>query len=125
MSATGENPLQIIRSGSELSDYLPTWSPDGNTILFNQRHLNARPYVMSVPADDRTDEQGDSFPINIVQIEDLDYSPDGMWLLYEGQDNGENKDILYIPINGNQKIRLTSDDRFDFDPAWRPAAPFP
>jgi TolB protein len=125
MNADGSNQNQIIRSGSELLDYLPTWSPDGSLILFNQRKPNARPYIKVVSATDRADQQGSFTAISLNQIEDIDYSPDGSLLSYEGQLDGDNKDIFYIPAAGGEAVRITSSSALDFDPAWRPVLVLP
>jgi hypothetical protein len=46
-------------------------------------------------------------------------------LSYEGQLDGDNKDIFYIPVAGGEVVRLTSSSALDFDPAWRPAVVSP
>jgi len=122
MSASGSDQKQIIRSGTSFSDYLPVWSPDGALILFNQRCADkfCLPYPMRVSGTDRSAEQGAGLDIKQLPVEDLTYSPDGFWLAFEGEDVGENKDILYMTITGANRTRVTSDKGLDFDPAWRP-----
>ncbi|MBI1855833.1 MAG: hypothetical protein HYR93_08235, partial [Chloroflexi bacterium] len=44
-------------------------------------------------------------------------------LVFEGQSDGENKDIFFITAAGEQRTRLTKDPGVDFDPAWRPVSP--
>jgi len=122
MNADGSDQKQIVRSGIEFTDYLPTWSPDGQTILFNQRcAVNfCLPYVMSISATDRAIEQGKILQFNLITIENVHYSPDGSLLVYEGGESGENNDIFYISLAGTEPIRVTTDTRLDFNPAWRP-----
>jgi len=122
MDADGTKQKQIVRSGVAFSDYLPTWSPDGQLILFNQRCANkfCFPYLMSIPAVDRSVEQGSFLQLNIISIEDVEYSPDGFHLLYEGEANDENNDIYYMTVTGANNIRITTDKGLDFDPVWRP-----
>ena len=88
MNADGTNQKQIVRSGVAFSDYLPTWSPDGSLILFNQRCATkfCFPYLMSISATDRSVEQGAFVQLNVISIEDVEYSPDGFRLLYEGEE---------------------------------------
>jgi Tol biopolymer transport system component len=122
MNADGTDQKQIVRSGVAFSDYLPTWSPDGQLILFNQRCAKTFcfPYLMSVSAVDRSVEQGSFLQLNVVSIEDVEYSPDGFHLLYEGEGSDENNDIYYMTATGANAIRITTDEGLDFDPAWRP-----
>ncbi|GAB4539914.1 MAG: hypothetical protein Fur002_05810 [Anaerolineales bacterium] len=122
MNANGSDQKQIVRSGTSFSDYLPIWSPDGELILFNQRCADkfCLPYPMRISGVDRSAEQGVGLNIKQLPVEDLTYSPDGFWLAFEGEDVGENKDILYMTITGANRTRVTSDKGLDFDPAWRP-----
>ena len=121
MSNTGQDNVQIARSGQSLWDFLPNWSSDGKIILFSQRRGDAgnpRPWLMSI----QYEEGGaatrlDHFP---TPIEDVEYSPDGTLLLFEGMDNDGNRDIYFMTITGGGRTRLTDDPAVDFDPAWRP-----
>jgi serine/threonine protein kinase len=122
MNSDGTEPKQIVRSGTQFSDYLPTWSPDGSLILFNQRCATkfCFPYLMSISASDRSIEQGTFLQLNVISIEDVDYSPDSFYLLYEGEGSDENNDILYMTVTGANNTRITTDPGLDFDPVWRP-----
>jgi Tol biopolymer transport system component len=124
MNADRSNQQQIIRSGTSSSDYLPTWSPDGQLILFNQRCVKTfcLPYLMRVSATDRSDQQGTRLTFSVFTIEDVEYSPDGLWLVYEGEEDGQNKDIVSMTISGTDRTRLTTEAGLDFDPTWRPAS---
>jgi serine/threonine protein kinase/Tol biopolymer transport system component len=122
MNADGADQKQIVRSGVAFSDYLPTWSPDGSLILFNQRCATkfCFPYLMTTSSTDRSAEQGSFFQLNVISIEDVEYSPDGFYLLYEGQGSDEKKDIFYMTVTGANNTRITNDKGLDFDPTWRP-----
>jgi Tol biopolymer transport system component len=65
-------------------------------------------------------EQGSFLPLTVISIEDVEYSPDGFYLLYEGEGSDENNDIYYMTVTGANRIRVTTDIGLDFDPAWRP-----
>ncbi len=120
MTDTGQDNVQLARSGQSLWDYLPFWSPDGTAVLFNQRLLGpTAPWLMSISfADHKTQE-----PIKLdlpTPIEDVEFSPDGLWIIFESTD-GVNRDVYYSSVTGGNRTRLTNDPGVDFDPAWRPA----
>lgn len=124
MNADGTEQKQIVRSGVKFTDYLPTWSPDGQLILFNQRCATTFcfPYLMSISATDRSVEQGSFLQLNIISIEDVEFSPDGFYIVYEGEGNDENNDVYYMTATGANNLRITTDEGLEFDPAWRPYA---
>jgi len=122
MTDTGQNHAQVVRSGQTLWDFYPVWSPDGQYILFNQRQINtgALPWMMQIRYEDRDTQAASRLKLGIVGIENLQYSPDGFWTVYEGVDELLNKDIYYMTVSGATRTRLTTDPDDDFDPAWRP-----
>jgi Tol biopolymer transport system component len=121
MSDTGQGNQQIARSGQQYWDFLPAWAPDGSTILFSQRDATgaSRPWLMSIQYEDR-EAQDPTRPDLQRPIEDVDFSPDGLWIAFEGMDNDGNRDIYFMTVTGGSRTRLTTDPRVDFDPAWRP-----
>lgn len=124
MSDTGQENVQIARSGQRYWDYLPFWTPDGSTILFSQRDASGalRPWLMRIRYEDS--ETTDPTRIDLTRpIEDVEFSPDGLWIVLEGRDNEGNRDIYFMTPTGGDRTRLTSDPAVDFDPAWRPPAP--
>jgi eukaryotic-like serine/threonine-protein kinase len=123
MDATGQNAVQVARSGTQLWDYLPFWSPDGELVYFNQRNpppVIVRPWLMNVRYEDLGSK--DSVRLDFPRpIEDAKFSSDGLWLVFEGMDNTSgNRDVYYMTVLGSNRTRLTDDPAVDFDPAWRP-----
>ena len=119
MNADGQEAVQLSHSGQELWDYLPSWSPDGRTVFFNQRRPGAfRPWLMQL--DYQNLEQEPRRMNFVTPIEDVSFSPDGYWLVFEGMDNEGNREIYYMTVAGSGRTRLTNDPKIDFDPAWRP-----
>ena len=120
MTDIGQENVQLARSGQALWDYLPVWSPDGKNIFFNQRRPEpTRPWLMRVNYEDLAlDPTRLNFP---TPIEDVEFSPDGLWLVFEGKDNSTgNWDIYFMTVAGSGRTRLTTDPEMDFDPTWRP-----
>ncbi|MEN9562358.1 MAG: hypothetical protein RIR73_602 [Chloroflexota bacterium] len=127
MNADGSDQKQIIRSGIQYTDYAPAWSPKNDLIIFNQRcaAVFCNPYLMSTSATERTVEQGLKLQINITFIENIDYSPDGFYLAYEGVGEAGNMDIFFMTVSGGNRVRLSTDPAQDFHPAWRPVIQIP
>ena len=120
MSDSGESKVQIARSGQTIWDYLPAWGPDGETVIFNQRNLGpGLPWLMSIRYEDRDSKK----PVRMdfpPPIEDVQFSPDGLWIVFESSNGDGNRDIYFSTITGGDLTRLTSDPFDEFDPAWRP-----
>jgi len=124
MTDTGQNQVQVVRSGQTHWDFSPVWSPDGQYILFNQRLINtgALPWMMQIRYEDRETQAATRLKLGVVGIENLDYSADGFWMVFEGVDELLNHDIYYMTASGATRTRLTTDPDDDFDPDWRPIA---
>ena len=119
MTDDGQDNAQHVRSGQDLWDFSPHWSPDGTIILFSQRNKGvSKPWLMTINV--TNPEQGPTrlnFP---TPIEDVEFSPDSVWIVFEGTDTEANRDIYLITMTGGSRTRLTNDPNVDFDPAWRP-----
>jgi serine/threonine protein kinase len=120
MSAFGLNERQLYFSGDALSNQTPLWSPDGNFILFSQQ--NTKDFTLPDLYFLKFGEESSPLKValGVISILDMDYSPDDVWLAYEG--GGERGYHVYYstPSGGNQ-ARITEDVfSDDFDPSWRP-----
>ncbi len=120
MNDTGQENVQLARSGQQLWDFLPAWSPDAKTIFFSERWASTTlPWLMKVNYEDLSLD-----PVRLdfqTPVEDVEFSPDGFWLTFEGRDNNTgNRDIYIMTVAGSGRTRLTNDPGVDFDPAWRP-----
>jgi serine/threonine protein kinase/Tol biopolymer transport system component len=122
MSNTGENAEQLVRSGQEFRDFAPTWSPNGEYIIFSQQYVNIRslPWLMQIRYEDRESQTATRLDLDVVSIQNTQFSPDGFWIAYEGGEGLDRKDIYYMAVSGGTRTRLTTDAANDFDPAWRP-----
>jgi serine/threonine protein kinase len=119
MDADGKNQQRFSRSIGLVEQY-PTWSPDGKFILFTQMvALGGIPRLIVAPVL----EPQNMYKITQDQLpmREGHYSPDGLWIAFEGWPAGANHDIYIIASNGGARQQVTTNDRSDFDPAWRPA----
>jgi serine/threonine protein kinase/Tol biopolymer transport system component len=122
MSDSGQGLEQVVRSGQEFWDTHPVWSPDGTMIWFSQRRSEGpfRYYLMNIPLEDRGGG-GSRQDFGRLPIQNAHFSSDGLWLIFEGEDEEENHDIfIMLAGDGGNRTRLTTDPGTDFDPAWRP-----
>jgi len=113
-----------VQSGNTLLDSLPTWSPDGQFVIFDQTNFNgtAPSKLMSMRYEDRASKQAVPMNIEPLPVVDASFSPDGQWLAFESwPDNSFNKDIYISSISGANRLRLTTDPGLDFDPVWQPS----
>jgi len=119
MTDTGQKNTALVSSGQTLWDFAPAWSRDGKVILYSQRRSSgfSPPWLMSLQYTDGVTATRLNFP---VPIEDVEYSPDGLWIVSEGRDLASNRDIYIMTVTGGNRTRLTSDPGDDFDPTWRP-----
>jgi serine/threonine protein kinase len=122
MNDTGQGSVQVVRSGLDFWNERPAWSPDGTSIWFSQRRSEgfSKYYLMSIRYEDRGGE-GERLDFGNLPIWNVHFSPDGLWVMFEGMVEEGNRDILMmLAADGGSRIRLTVDPGMDFDPAWRP-----
>lgn len=121
ISKTGDDAQQLYLSGDQLSNLYPVWSPDNNYILFSQRNVQtfAFPNLLFLPLENPSLTPR-RISLGVISVEDADYSPDNLWIAYEG--GGERGyHVYYATPSGGIPSRITEDVTFDdFDPAWRP-----
>lgn len=113
---------QLAQTGNETNDFLPVWTRDGQFVLFSQTNFEgtAPAWLMSLRYEERQTKQAVRLPIESLPIVDVSISPDGFWMVFESWPDSLNHDIYITTLTGANRIRLTTDPNFDFDPVWRP-----
>ena len=122
MTDNGLGQQQIVRSGQQYWNYLPVWSPDDKSVIFTQRNAEGpvMPWEMFISYENRNKAVASLLGLKPLPVEDVHYSPDGLWMVFEGISTDNNRDIFYALMNGDQRTQLTKDPGVDFDPMWRP-----
>jgi Tol biopolymer transport system component len=114
MNADGSAPRRLIRM-AQVNYSLPSWSPDGRTILFvSERDGNFEIYVMNADGSGRrnlTRHPGhDSAPT---------WSPDGRKIGFTTKRDG-NFEVYVMNVDGSGQRNLTHNPAPDRAPIWSP-----
>ena len=120
MDPDGSNQEMYSRSGDKINTH-PQWSIDGERILFTQVESQGR--IPGIVVASYSEDGYDEFRYNLGPAPALEakYSPDGSYLAFESWPQGQNHDIYIMAVSGADREQKTTWERFDFDPAWRPA----
>lgn len=112
----------LAQTGNNTNDFLPAWTRDGEFVLFSQTNFEGTvpAWLMSLRYEDRQTKQAVRLPIEPLPIVDVSISSDGFWMAFESWPDSLNHDIYISTLTGANRIRLTTDPGFDFDPVWRP-----
>jgi Tol biopolymer transport system component len=113
---------QLAATGNKTNDFLPVWTTDGQFILFNETNFegDSPAWVMSIRYEDRQSKQAVRLQIEPLPVVDISFSPDGFWMTFEGWPDSINHDIYISSPTGANRVRITTDPGYDFDPVWRP-----
>lgn len=112
----------LAQTGNNTNDFLPVWTRDGQFVLFSQTNFEGTvpAWLMSIRYEERQAKQAVRLPIEPLPIVDVSISPDGFWMAFESWPDSLNHDIYISTLTGANRLRLTTDPGFDFDPVWRP-----
>ncbi len=97
-----------------------SYSVRARTLAFAQltvsQNIRVYPLGGATPVSIRS---GRSVTSGLQVVEDHDLSPDGRWLIYDGNLRG-NMDLYKMPAGGGQAVRLTDYPGNEYHPRWSP-----
>ncbi|MGH7539067.1 MAG: TolB family protein, partial [Gemmatimonadales bacterium] len=100
-----------------------TLSADGSRLAYasvrTQSNIWSMPVPASAPASGEWGRGARPVTSESQTVEGVDVSPDGAWLVFDSDRNG-NSDIYKVPVRGGEPIQLTTDTAGDYSPAWSP-----
>lgn len=91
----------------------------GKTLAYSVFNTIANLWSTSIPSSSVIDPPMHEITTGNQTIESGYVSPDGKWLAYDSNING-NADIFKIPVEGGEPQQLTHNSIDDFSPAWSP-----
>jgi TolB protein len=121
MNADGSGVTQL--TDDELGKGSLAWSPDGSQIAYTFH-----------PASYCSAPSGSCYQIGLINVDgsgfrqltyynadhwDLDWSPDGAYLAYASDRDGD-FEIFVQNVASGESVQLTHNEAFDFDPSWSP-----
>jgi Tol biopolymer transport system component len=122
MDADGSNKRRFTTS-VDANNLHPDWSPLEDLLLFTQYPARlAIPYLVAGYYDEG-DYTEFSIKVGPVPMREAKYSPDGLWIAFEGWPQGGDHEIIIMSSNGSNLEQVTNHPAIDFDPAWRPVQP--
>jgi Tol biopolymer transport system component len=130
MGADGADQSEFSRSDNK-TDVDSAWSPHNELIFFTQLKPTGlgRPRVLAAPwKNGNPNERGrNEFQVlnTDAGMKEAVFSPDGFWVVFTSNPDGENHDIYIMRSNGTDLRQITTDEALDFDPAWRPTGTVP
>src|SRR5262249_1749862 len=115
VGATGESARRISEFG-----FHPAWSPDGQRIVFCTEGILTPLSRVSTSELWVVDVKAGSAPVKLFAGDAVQpsWSPNNKRLAYWKVDNGGQRDIFTIPVEGGAPVAVTNDAAVDWDPKW-------
>jgi len=102
---------------TEVGNYLPRFSPDGNKIAYVADRRTIR--VKNLESEETTDLLT---PDELFHMRDGDkyfrWSPDSKWLLIGWSKLLQNSEVLLMSADGESRYNLTESGYYDYSPKW-------
>ncbi len=113
----GSGSIGEVLAFAGVSDYQPSWSPDGRSVAFISDRLGKNQLFVAEEGEPRLVP----LPSALSDPEDPTWSPDGSALAFSGALAG-NRDVFVFQVGVERENlrRVTSHPGPDFQPAWMP-----
>jgi WD40-like Beta Propeller Repeat len=101
----------------------PTWSPDGGRLAFVRGiRIPDEGTFLDMKVLDLTTRESETLPLDLEELEDPQWSPDGQWLLFAGAPERFTgpRDLYLVRPDGNDLTKLTDTPDDEITPTWSP-----
>ena len=120
VNGNGEPSGPPVRLTTGLNPHTISLSADGRTLAYSAFNTTSNVWMAPLHgADPIAPTAMRQITFGKQTIESLGASPDGRWLAYDSNLNG-NADIYKLPLSGGEPQQLTRDPADDFAPHWSP-----
>jgi TolB protein len=119
LAGCGDGPTEtgLVRlTNNEWGDAGPSWSPDGNQIIFSSTRDGGDDEIYVMNADGSNQTRLTNNPGHDAGAR---WAPDGKRIAFDSNRDG-NYEIYVMNSDGSNQIRLTNDPGEDIGPSWSP-----
>lgn len=115
---TPEGPVQRLTTGTDAQGL--SLARKGDRMAYARLHTYSSVWSMPVPGRGPVSIRA-ATPVTTGNetIEAVQVSPDGRWLVFDSDRNG-NADVYVMPATGGEGRQLTTDSASDYSPSWSP-----
>jgi len=117
VASVGKGEVEILTGDTPKTDMQPTWSPDGDSLLFMSNRIGDSD-VYSIDLDEGTEVNVTNAPENSWDM-DPEYSPDGESIVFSSWRSGQ-LEVWVMAADGSGARSLTNSATEDRHPRWSP-----
>ncbi len=118
LRASGEPAGEPQRVTIGIHAHTLSISNDGRSLAYSVLTFRSNIWSLPIPTGGPvSSSQAEPVTTDQQVIEGLSVTPDGRWLVFDSNRNG-NQDIYKMPVEGGEVQQLTTDPSHDFAPMW-------
>ena len=116
MGPDGSNPVQLTHDASNVTDTLPSISPDGHTIVYQSDAAGGTNQIWAINGDGSNPRQLTSTGVNTQPT----FSPDGTKIAFDGNRGGGKFQLFVMNADGSGQTQVTNSNGNVGGSGWSP-----